>query len=173
MYPKVMLRNDTLKAYVTGPKQETVYIHPSSVNFAKGGASAAATGPDVSPWFVFNSLVKSSRMYVWESCRVSQFPLVLFGGELSVKHHAKLVTVDKWIQFKCHAKTAVVLKMMREELDKILQKRIDEPEKGTTEREERWLEMMVSILEGEDDSLRYEDKAVHQRHKKENNVFLA
>ncbi|KAG0064792.1 hypothetical protein BGZ89_008846 [Linnemannia elongata] len=173
MYPKVMLRNDTLKAYVTGPKQETVYIHPSSVNFAKGGASAAATGPDVSPWFVFNSLVKSSRMYVWESCRVGQFPLVLFGGELSVKHHAKLVTVDKWIQFKCHAKTAVVLKMMREELDKILQKRIDEPEKGTTEREERWLEMMVSILEGEDDSLRYEDKASQQRHKKENNVFLA
>ncbi|KAF8946016.1 hypothetical protein BGZ47_001510 [Haplosporangium gracile] len=173
MYPKVMLRNDTLKAYVTGPKQETVYIHPSSVNFAKGGASAAATGPDVSPWFVFNSLVKSSRMYVWESCRVGQFPLVLFGGELSVKHHAKLVTVDRWIQFKCHAKTAVVLKMMREELDKILQKRIDEPEKGTTEREERWLEMMVLILEGEDDSLRYEDKAAQQRHKKENNVFLA
>ncbi|KAG0380585.1 ATP-dependent RNA helicase dhx29 [Mortierella sp. AD032] len=173
MYPKVMLRNDALKAYVTGPKQETVYIHPSSVNFAKGGASAVATGPDVSPWFVFNSLVKSSRMYVWESCRVGQFPLVLFGGELAVKHHAKLVTVDKWIQFKCHAKTAVVLKMMREELDKILQKRIDEPEKGTTEREERWLEMMVSILEGEDDSLRYEDKAAQQRHKKEHNVFLA
>ncbi|KAF9103570.1 ATP-dependent RNA helicase dhx29 [Mortierella sp. GBA35] len=172
MYPKVTMRNDTLKAYVTGPKQETVYIHPSSVNFTKGGAAAAATGPDVSPWFVFNSLVKSSRMYVWESCRVGQFPLVLFGGELAVKHHAKLVTVDKWIQFKCHAKTAVVLKMMREELDKILQKRIDEPEKGTTEREERWLEMMVSILEGEDDSLRYEDKAAQQRIK-EQNVFLA
>ncbi|KAI1318582.1 ATP-dependent RNA helicase dhx29 [Mortierella claussenii] len=172
MYPKVMMRNDSLKAYVTGPKQETVWIHPSSVNFAKGGAAAAATGPDLSPWFVFNSLVKSSRMYVWESCRVGQFPLVLFGGELSVKHHAKLVTVDKWIQFKCHAKTAVVFKMMREELDKILQKRIDEPEKGTTEREERWLEMIVAILEGEDDSLRLEDKAGHQRHK-DKNVFLA
>ncbi|KAF9931562.1 hypothetical protein FBU30_009947 [Linnemannia zychae] len=173
MYPKVMLRNDTLKAYVTGPKQETVYIHPSSVNFVKGGASAAVTGPEMSPWFIFNSLVKSSRMYVWESCRVGQFPLVLFGGELVVKHHAKLVTVDKWIQFKCHAKTAVVLKTMREELDKILQKRIDDPEKGTTEREELWLEMMVSILEGEEDSLRYSDKAAQQRHKKENNVFLA
>ncbi|KAF9393788.1 hypothetical protein BGX21_010619 [Mortierella sp. AD011] len=182
MYPKVMMRNDSLKAYVTGPKQETVWIHPSSVNFAKGGAAAAATGPDVSPWFVFNSLVKSTRMYVWESCRVGQFPLVLFGGELAVKHHAKLVTVDKWIQFKCHAKTAVVFKMMREELvggsnlgcraDKILQKRIDEPEKGTTEREDRWLQMIVAILEGEDDSLRLEDKTGHQR-LKEKNVFLA
>ncbi|KAF9192647.1 hypothetical protein BGZ50_008354 [Haplosporangium sp. Z 11] len=172
MYPKVMMRNDTLKAYVTGPKQEIVYIHPSSVNFTKGGAAAAATGPDMSPWFVFNSLVKSTRMYVWESCRVGQFPLVLFGGELSVKHHAKLVTVDKWIQFKCHAKTAVIFKMMREELDKILQKRIDDPKKGTTEREERWLEMIVAILEGEDESLRSEDKAGHQRHK-DQNVFLA
>ncbi|KAF9108800.1 ATP-dependent RNA helicase dhx29 [Mortierella sp. AM989] len=172
MYPKVMMRNDTLKAYVTGPKQETVWIHPSSVNFAKGGAAAAATGPDVSPWFIFNSLVKSTRMYVWESCRIGQFPLVLFGGELSVKHHAKLVTVDKWIQFKCHAKTAVVFKMMREELDKILQKRIDEPEKGTTEREDRWLQMIVAILEGEDDSLRLEDKAGHQR-LKDKNVFMA
>ncbi|KAG0323991.1 ATP-dependent RNA helicase dhx29 [Dissophora globulifera] len=172
MYPKVMMRNDALKAYVTGPKQETVWIHPSSVNFAKGGAAAAATGPDVSPWFVFNSLVKSTRMYVWESCRVGQFPLVLFGGELSIKHHAKLATVDKWIQFKCHAKTAVVFKMMREELDKVLQKRIDEPEKGTTEREDRWLEMIVAILEGEDDSLRLEDRAGHLRNK-EKNVFLA
>ncbi|KAI7827106.1 P-loop containing nucleoside triphosphate hydrolase protein [Gamsiella multidivaricata] len=172
MYPKVMMRDDTLKAYVTGPKQETVWIHPSSVNFAKGGAAAAATGPDKSPWFVFNSLVKSTRMYVWESCRVGQFPLVLFGGEFSVKHHAKLATVDKWIQFKCHAKTAAVFKMMREELDKVLQKRIDEPEKGTTDREERWLEMIVAILEGEDDSLRLEDKAGHQRNK-EKNVFLA
>ncbi|KAG0263893.1 hypothetical protein BG011_007847 [Mortierella polycephala] len=172
MYPKVMMRNDTLKAYVTGPKQETVWIHPSSVNFTKGGAAAAATGPDMSPWFVFNSLVKSTRMYVWESCRVGQFPLVLFGGEMSIKHHAKLVTVDKWIQFKCHAKTAVTFKMMREELDKILQKRIDEPEKGTTEREERWLEMIVAILEGEDESLRLEDKAGNQRNK-DQNVFLA
>ncbi|KAI8596835.1 P-loop containing nucleoside triphosphate hydrolase protein [Dissophora ornata] len=172
MYPKVMMRNDTLKAYVTGPKQETVWIHPSSVNFTKGGAAAAAMGLDLSPWFVFNSLVKSTRMYVWESCRVGQFPLVLFGGDMSIKHHAKHLTVDKWVQFKCHAKTAVVFKMMREELDKILQKRIDEPEKGTTEREERWLEMIVAILEGEDDSMRPEDKSGHLKHK-EKNVFLA
>ncbi|KAF9964282.1 hypothetical protein BGZ70_006684 [Mortierella alpina] len=174
MYPKVMMRHDGLKAYVTGPRQDTVWIHPSSVNFAKGGATAAAamSGPDQSPWFVFNSLVKSTRMYVWESGRIGQFPLVLFGGELAVKHHAKLITVDKWIQFKCHAKTAVVFKMMRDELDKILQKRIDEPERGTTEREERWLEMIVAILEGEDDSLRIEDKAGHQRHK-DQNVFMA
>jgi len=85
MYPKVMMRNDTLKAYVTGSKQEMLWIHPSSVNHTKGGASGAVTGPDVSPWFVYNSLVKSSRMYVWESCRVGQFPLVLFGREMLVK----------------------------------------------------------------------------------------
>ncbi|KAG0197455.1 hypothetical protein BGX28_009063 [Mortierella sp. GBA30] len=175
MYPKVMMRNDQLKAYVTGPRQDTVYIHPSSVNFVKGGAAAAEamSGPEHSPWFVFNSLVKSTRMYVWESGRIGQFPLVLFGGELSVKHHAKLVTVDKWIQFKCHAKTAVVFKMMRDELDKILQKRIDDPERGTTEREERWLEMIVAILEGEDDSLRLEDKTGHYQRQKEQNRFVA
>ncbi|KAF9429911.1 hypothetical protein BGZ94_009026 [Podila epigama] len=173
MYPKVMLRSDLLKAYVTGPKQETVWIHPSSVNFTKGGVAASGNyGPDLSPWFAFNSLVKSSRMYVWESCRIGQFPLVLFGGELSVKHHAKLVTVDKWIQFKCHAKTAVVFKMMREELDKILQKRIDDPEQAMMEREERWLAMIVSILEGEDDSVRLEDKAGQHR-LKDQNVFIA
>ncbi|KAG0229491.1 ATP-dependent RNA helicase dhx29, partial [Mortierella sp. GBA43] len=114
MYPKVMMRND--KGYVTGSKQETLWIHPSSVNHAKGGVGGAAVGPDVSPWFVYNSLVKSSRMYVWESCRVGQFPLVLFGRELAIKHHAKLVTVDDWVKFKCHAKTAVVFKMMRDEM---------------------------------------------------------
>lgn len=83
-----------------------------------------------------------------------------------------MVTVDKWIQFKCHAKTAVVFKMMREELDKILQKRIDDPEQAMMEREERWLAMIVAILEGEDDSVRLEDKAGHQR-QKDQNVFLA
>ncbi|KAG0346255.1 hypothetical protein BG004_002057 [Podila humilis] len=178
MYPKVMFRSDSLKSYVTGPKQESVWIHPSSVNFTKGGAATTTTGRQIgaeaSPWFVFNSLVKSSRMYVWECCRVGQFPLVLFGGELSVKHHAKLVTVDKWIQFKCHAKTAVVFKMMREELGKILQKRIDDPEQAMMEREERWLAMIVAILEGEEDSaVRPEDRAAHHQRQKEQTVFLA
>ncbi|KAF9936561.1 hypothetical protein BGZ65_002286 [Modicella reniformis] len=172
MYPRVMMRNDPLKAYVTGSKQEIVFIHPSSVNHIKGGAAAAVTSSDVSPWFVYNSLVKSSRMYVWECCRVGQFPLVLFGGELAIKHHVKLVTVDKWIQFRCHAKTAVVFKMMREELYKLLQKRIDDPGKGTTEREERWLEMLVAILEGEEDLLRLEDKPGYLR-QKDKNPFLA
>jgi len=40
------------------------------------------------------------------------------------------------------------------------------------EREEKWLEMIVAILEGEEDALRLEDKAGHQR-QKDQNVFLA
>ncbi|KAF9585630.1 hypothetical protein BGW38_001480 [Lunasporangiospora selenospora] len=116
MYPKIMMRNDVLKAYVTGPKQEI-------------------------------------------SCKVIK------------DHLSKLVIMDKWIQFKCHAKTAVVFKMMREELDKILQKRIDDPEKDMKDREKRWLDMVVAILEGEEDSLKAEDRVGSLR-LKEQNTFL-
>ncbi|KAG0235609.1 hypothetical protein BGW41_000710 [Actinomortierella wolfii] len=167
MYPKVMMQSleGPSKGYTTGVRQDTVWIHPSSVNSSKssgrskdaGFASAGSNGS--SPWFVYNSLIKSTRMYVWESCRIGQFPLVLFGGDLEIKHHAKLVTIDKWIQFRCHAKTAVVLKSMREELDKILKKMIDAPHGSLKDEEESWLKMVASILESEQNVIKIDEKS--------------
>lgn len=56
---------------------------------------------------------------------VSRFTLLLFGGELEIRDNA--VIVDKWLKFKVGDKgvaTAVLLLELRNELDKVLLRRI-------------------------------------------------
>ena len=39
-------------------------------------------------------------MYVRDCSLVSSYPLLLFGGDIQVKHRERNVTVDNWIEFQ-------------------------------------------------------------------------
>ena len=41
------------------------------------------------------SQVRTSKVFLRDSTMVSPYPLLLFGGELKVKHAQQLITVDK------------------------------------------------------------------------------
>jgi hypothetical protein len=45
-----------------------------------------------------------------------------------VHHTRQIISVDKWIEFACPAKTAVLFKLLRTELDKLLVQKIENPE---------------------------------------------
>jgi hypothetical protein len=59
---------------------------------------------------------------------VTPWALLLFGGELEVKHTERLVLVDKWIRFAAQARVGVLVKALREELDALLSQKVEFPD---------------------------------------------
>ena len=49
--------------------------------------------------------VKLSRVYLRDSTLVSPYPILLFGGAISVQHQERVIAVDDWITFKVTWKT--------------------------------------------------------------------
>jgi hypothetical protein len=99
---------------------ERANIHPGSCNFEVGAFS--------SPWLVYHEKVRTSRLWVRESTMVTPWALLLFGGELEVKHTERLVLVDKWIRFAAQARVGVLVKALREELDALLSQKVEFPD---------------------------------------------
>ena len=58
---------------------------------------------------------------------ITPYPLLLFGGELKVKHAQQSITIDGWIEFESPPRTAVLFKTLRSELDKLLLEKIASP----------------------------------------------
>eukprot|EP01047_Picozoa_sp_COSAG01_P076026 COSAG01_NODE_13219_length_1617_cov_258.395916_1_plen_135_part_00 len=59
-------------------------------------------------------------MYVRDSSMVTPYPLLLFGGEIVVRHEDMVIQVDGWIEFSSMGKVAVLIKQLRQELDRLL-----------------------------------------------------
>ena len=64
-------------------------IHPGSVN-----KKMSCNG-----LMVYHEKVRVSRVYIRESTLISPYPLLLFGGEISVRHQEQVITIDDWIHF--------------------------------------------------------------------------
>ncbi|ELR25721.1 helicase conserved Cterminal domain containing protein [Acanthamoeba castellanii str. Neff] len=96
-----------------------VFLHPSSVNFSVNEFD--------SPWLLFSEKVKTSKVFVRQSSMVSHYPLLLFGREIDVVHHLKIIKVDDWIQFRADPRIAVLTKELKVELDKLLTAKISDP----------------------------------------------
>jgi hypothetical protein len=57
---------------------------------------------------------------------VSPYALLLFGGALQVLHDRSLVVVDRWIAFRATPAVGVLFRLVREELDAVLLRRVAE-----------------------------------------------
>ena len=44
---------------------------------------------------------------------VTPYPLLLFGGEIVVKHELMTICMDDWIEFRSPGKVAVLIKQLR------------------------------------------------------------
>ncbi|OQR99882.1 ATP-dependent RNA helicase [Thraustotheca clavata] len=99
--------------------KERVFIHPSSINFKLGQFE--------SPWLVYTDLVQTSKLFVRQSTMVAPYALLLFGGALEVQHEKGLIVVDDWIRFVAVARIGVLVKSLRNHLDRFLLKKIEDP----------------------------------------------
>jgi ATP-dependent RNA helicase DHX57 len=96
-----------------------VFLHPASVNFPVGHFE--------SPYLVFTEKVKTSKVFLRQSTMVPAYALLLFGGEIRVKHERQAITVDTWLQFEAPARIAVLIRELRMKVDSLLLQKIQRP----------------------------------------------
>ena len=44
--------------------------------------------------------VKQTNIYIKDTTLISAYPMLLFGGDITVQHREQVISVDEWIQFK-------------------------------------------------------------------------
>ncbi|XP_025832917.1 putative ATP-dependent RNA helicase DHX57 [Agrilus planipennis] len=103
---------------------ETVFIHPSSVNFIVKEFS--------SPYLVFQEKVKTSKIFIKDCTMVPFVPLVLFSGcipRISVHNGITYLSLeDGWIMFQVeNHQVAEMIKVIRLELLELLKEKIKDP----------------------------------------------
>ncbi|KAL7690424.1 putative RWD domain, RNA helicase HrpA, Helicase superfamily, ATP-binding protein [Plasmopara halstedii] len=100
-------------------QRERVFLHPSSCNFSQNNYD--------SPWLLYTELVQTSKIFVRECTMVNTYALLLFGGHLEVTHEKNLLTLDGWIHFNAVARIGVLIKKIRQHLDRLLLDKIANP----------------------------------------------
>ncbi|KAG1713183.1 hypothetical protein DVH05_000903 [Phytophthora capsici] len=100
-------------------QRERVFLHPSSCNFSQNNYD--------SPWLLYTELVQTSKIFVRESTMVNPYALLLFGGQLEVIHEKNLLTLDGFIRFNAVARIGVLIKSIRQHLDRLLMEKIADP----------------------------------------------
>jgi len=69
----------------------------------------------------------TTRSYVMDATLVHPNAVVLFGGKLVVDHVNAAVTLDSWLTLPVPARTAVMIKELRGELEVILRNKVKQP----------------------------------------------
>lgn len=87
-------------------------LHPESINFFE---NAYATR-----WLAYFAKVETTKVFVRDSTMVSPYALLLFGGDIDVRHQREEMTIDKWMVFKSAPRVAVLARELRRELDVLL-----------------------------------------------------
>ncbi|XP_025793603.1 LOW QUALITY PROTEIN: DExH-box ATP-dependent RNA helicase DExH1 [Panicum hallii] len=97
-----------------------VDIHPSSVN--------AFVNQFPLPYLVYSEKVKTASIYVRDSTNISDYALLLFGGSLSPNKTGEgIEMLGGYLHFSAQKRTIELIQRLRGELDKLLQRRIEEP----------------------------------------------
>jgi len=98
----------------------SVEIHPASVLWGEAGFRY--------PFLIYHEKVKTSKVYLRDATMITPYSLLLFGGNIKVDHTMGQVVVDDWISFNIPAQHAVLIHQLRLQIDKLLQRKITEPQ---------------------------------------------
>lgn len=97
-----------------------VDIHPSSVN--------AGTHLFPLPYMVYTEKVKTSSIYIRYSTNISDYALLLFGGNLiPSKSGEGIEMLGGYLHFSASKSVLELIKKLRGELEKLLNRKIEEP----------------------------------------------
>lgn len=104
------------------PAGAKVHIHPTSIIHHKHRVTTSGV-----EMFAFSQKVKTSQVFLRDVTIVSPAAVLLFGGDIQVQHRENMISVDKWIKLRAPAKTAVIFKELREELNLLLLRKLRDP----------------------------------------------
>jgi len=95
------------------------FVHPSSVNFK--------TREFETSWVVYHKKVATTKTFLHGVTMVPPYALLLFGGKIATQHEQGTITVDGWIRFRANPKVGVLVRELRNQLDKLLLHKFDDP----------------------------------------------
>lgn len=101
------------------PKEERVFIHPSSFMFHTGTYSF--------PWLVYHSMIRTSKPFLRDVTECNAYPMLLFGGRLDVQAAKETVLVDGWVELAANAKIGALVGGLRRRVDELLSRKVEDP----------------------------------------------
>ncbi|XP_071964340.1 ATP-dependent DNA/RNA helicase DHX36-like [Antedon mediterranea] len=99
-----------------------VEIHPKSINSKETNFASS--------YLLYHLKMKSTGVYLHDTTIVEPYPLLFFGGDLHVgvdDDGLEIISVDNQITFRSQESIAAIVKDLRKELDKLLEKKITCP----------------------------------------------
>ncbi|GJX66027.1 DExH-box ATP-dependent RNA helicase DExH1 isoform X1 [Tanacetum coccineum] len=97
-----------------------VDIHPASVN--------AGVHLFPLPYMVYSEKVKTSSVYIRDSTNISDYALLMFGGNLvPSKNGDGIEMLDGYLQFSASKSVMGLIQKLRGEVDRLLKRKIEDP----------------------------------------------
>jgi ATP-dependent RNA helicase DHX57 len=125
------------QTYATRNKEEErVFVHPSSFNFSVGNYYC--------PWLVYHSMVRTAKPFLRDVSECSAYSLLLFAGELEVLATEGIVVIDGWVKLDAKARIGSLVGGLRQRLDSLLARKIEDPEFELTTTIE--MQLIVKLL---------------------------
>ncbi|CAI0402208.1 unnamed protein product [Linum tenue] len=121
LYPKVVQckRRGKRTAFYT-KEDGKVDIHPASVN--------AGVHLFPLPYMVYSEKVKTTGIYVRDSTNISDYALLLFGGNLVPSQNGDgIEMLGGYLHFSASRSVLELIRKLRVELDKLLNRKIEDP----------------------------------------------
>ncbi|KAL8564469.1 hypothetical protein ACOMHN_017611 [Nucella lapillus] len=118
-----------------------ISVHPKSVNCRETEFE--------SKWLVYYHMLKTSQVYVHDCTMVSPYPLLFFGGDITILKdgHQDCIAVDEWIVFKASRSIAQIVKDLRRQLDRLLEEKIVRPGVTSWNKSQKEGALMHAIAE--------------------------
>ena len=120
-------------------KDGEVFIHPVSVNFQEKRFNSRTL-------LVYMEKVKSSKVYIRDCSVISPYSVLLFGGSVKYYPSDKVVCVDGWLPFLTDRRVAAVMKVLRNELNELLERKIQRPNEDLTEASKKVMNAVSHLL---------------------------
>mmetsp|Transcript_74411 Transcript_74411/g.240590 ORF Transcript_74411/g.240590 Transcript_74411/m.240590 type:complete len:687 (-) Transcript_74411:512-2572(-) len=120
-------------------------LHPGGLN-ARGLSDMKANHG----WLLYHTKVKTSQVFLHDSTLIGSIPLLLFGGgDLQLAKDRRTMVLDGSMRFDAGRKgedTAVLLKLLRKEVDRLLVLKIANPSANISRTAEPLLEAVARLL---------------------------
>lgn len=128
-------------------KNMELKIHPSSMLFGRKNML-------LTDFLIYNTVVMNNNnnqstdnVYMWETSSVDAVAIILLATDIEIKYKQRKMVLDNWIYFDCFARTAVLLKFLREQLNVWLSEKMNQPDLDLSKYNETVLEVLVKALE--------------------------
>ena len=104
-----------------GGEARDLLLHKSSVIYLRSDPLPAGS------LLTFHQKMATTKSFVMDATVVAANAVVLFGGKLVVDHVNGRVTLDGWLSLPVPARTAVLIKELRVQLEALLRAKVERP----------------------------------------------